>query len=344
VIQATKVRQTDVEGDKDMNETRRRILARGAALAGASTLAPAFAQGDGKPIHIVIGYTTGGASDLIMRIVGTKLSSLLNGVPIVYEYKPGAGGAIGNEYLMRAAADGTELSLVDSGPMACLTQLRKLPYDPVKDFTLLSYVGGGPIAVLANASLPANDIPGLVKLLKAQPERYTYATSGIGTTQHFAGEMFKLRAGVNIRHIPYKGAAPALADIMGNQVDLGFSTIGPAVQLVASGKLKVLGVTSSYRSSSFPDVPTIAEQGYPGYDAVLWYAFAGPARMPAAVSQRLQAALRTALSDKDVVAMLQKAGIDDIGAKTPELVARLIEDDVKKWGDVVKRANITMEG
>jgi tripartite-type tricarboxylate transporter receptor subunit TctC len=327
-----------------MNLNRREALALFCAGA-AGSLSPLRALAEdwpARPLKLVIGYSTGGSTDATARIVGHGLEQRL-GQPMVFEYKPGAGASMGAEFVAKSPADGYTIGLTDAGPMAIVPHLRKLGYDPAKDFTLLSYVCATGLAVLVHPSVPANNIKELIALAKANPDKYNYASSGVGSVHHLAGELFKSQAGVKLAHVPYRGAGPALTDLVGGQIPVMFATIGPSLQMIAAGKVKALGVTSSRRSKALPDVPTVAEQGLKGYEAVLWFSMVAPPNLPAPVAARLQKELQAVLVDPKVIEELEKLGNDDIGPRTPKEVAALVRAENEKWGRVIKEANITVD-
>lgn len=325
-----------------MEFTRRQILAAiGAAPLGMSATAHAQAWPT-QPIKMVIGYSTGGAADIVARTVAHGAQKVL-GQQIIMEYKPGAGGAIAAAAVARAPADGYTIYLTDTGAMSIIPNLRQVGYDPVRDFTPISYIGSAGLVLLANPQVPATDIPSLIKLLKAKPDAYSYSSSGIGSPHQLAGELFKQMTGTEARHIPYKGAAPALNDLMGGQVQLSFATIAPALPLIQSGKVRAIGVTSAQRAASLPQVPTIAEQGVKGYDATPWFAMVAPPNLPPAVAAKLQSAFATALADKELVAALEKLGTEDVTARTPAAVSQIVRADLEKWGRVTRTAGIKLE-
>lgn len=198
--------------------------------------------------------------------------------------------------------------------------------------------------LLVNPQLPVTDIAGLVRLLKDKPDNYTYSSSGLGSPHHLSAELFKQMTGTQMRHIAYRGATPALTDLMAGVVNLGFATIGSALQLIQSGKVRAIGVTSPKRSPSLPQVPPIAEQGVAGYDATFWFAIVGPPNLPKAIASRLQSAFAAGLRDKEVVASLERLGSENVGPQTPEAVTQLLRDDLAKWGRVIRTANIKLEG
>jgi tripartite-type tricarboxylate transporter receptor subunit TctC len=313
-----------------------------APVAAATLPARAATTWPSQPIKIVLGYSTGGAADAVARALASAIEPAL-GQPVVLEYKPGAGGLIAADFVARAPADGYTLHLADTGAFTILPNLRKVNYDPVEDFTPLSYVGASGLVVLANNNVPANDIPSLVQLLKAKPGELVYSSSGIGTPHHLCGELFKQLAGVDVRHVPYRGAAPALTDLMGGQVQLSFATITSALPLIQAGRVKALGVTAAQRSIALPQVPTVAERGITGYDASAWFALVGPARLAPAVAERLQQALAAALQDRKLVATLEAMGVEGVSARSPAQLRQLISSELSKWGRVVRNANIKLE-
>jgi tripartite-type tricarboxylate transporter receptor subunit TctC len=326
-----------------MNNERRRLLRwLGAGTAVLGLPQAARAAWPEKPIKMVIGYSTGGSTDATGRLVGRQLEQRL-GQPIVFEYKPGAGASIGADYVAKSAPDGYTIGLTDSGPLTIMPNLRKVGYDPAHDFTPLSYVCATGLVVLVHPSVEVKNIRELIAMAKAQPEKLNYASSGVGSVHHLAGELFKSQAGVNMAHVPYKGAGPALTDLIGGQVPVMFATIGPALPMIQSGKARALGVTSAKRSAALPEVPTIAEQGLPGYEAVLWFAMVAPPNMPPAMASRFQKDLQSSLVDATLIRELEKLGNEDIGPRTPQQVTELVRADLAKWGRVIRDAKITLE-
>ncbi|MEO5692754.1 MAG: tripartite tricarboxylate transporter substrate binding protein [Usitatibacter sp.] len=326
-----------------MNNQRRKVLH--GLSAGAAALAlpiTARAAWPDKPIKLVIGYSTGGSTDATARLLGRQLESRI-GQSIIPEYKPGAGASLGADYVAKSAPDGYTIGLTDSGPMTIMPNLRKVGYDPLKDFTPLSYVCATGLVVLVHPSVPAKNIQELIAMAKARPDVLNYASSGVGSVHHLAGELFKAQAGIKMTHVPYKGAAPALTDLIGGQVPVMFATIGPALQMITSGKARALGVTSAKRSVPLPDVPTVAEQGLPGYEAVLWFMTVGPTGLPPAITARYEKDLQSTLADKGLIADLEKLGNEEVGARTPKEVNDLLRSELAKWAKVIKDANITLE-
>ncbi|MBJ7379244.1 MAG: tripartite tricarboxylate transporter substrate binding protein [Polynucleobacter sp.] len=295
-----------------------------------------------RPIKLVLGYTTGGASDATARILNRPLEQKLK-QSVVVDYKPGAGASVGAEFVARSNPDGYTIGLTDTGPLCIMPNLRKVSYDPLTDFTPLSYVCSTGLVLLVNPSVNAKNIPELVALLKSKPGQYSYASSGVGSVHHLAGELFKARTGTFVVHIPYRGAGPALVDLVGGQIPIMFATIGPALPMIAAGKAKALGVTTTARSSALPNVPTIAEQGVKGYEAVLRFMMVGPAKLPSPIASRLQSELKQVVSDPAVAKELEKLGNDEIEPRTPSELLSLIQADLKKWGTVIKDSKITLD-
>lgn len=302
---------------------------------------PASAEYPDKPIRMLVGYTPGGAADKLIRPVTDRLSRIFKH-PIVVDYKPGAGAALAAEMTAKAPADGYTLHITDSGPMTILPHMRKLGYDPLTSFTPVSMVGGGGVVVVVLPTSKATDMKSLVELARKDPKSWSYGTSGIGGVGHLAGEQFKASAKLDIDHIPYKGGSPALSELMGGHVPMLFSSLGSAASQIQAGKLRALADTSSKRSSMFPDVPTMAEAGFPGFDASIWFGIVGPAGLPKEVMEKLVPALAGILKDPEVIAAIKREGYDPI-PMTPQQTADRIKSDFELWGKTVKSANITAD-
>lgn len=316
------------------------LAATGAAWAGRSWAEDKWPR---KPVRMVIGYTTGGAADTVARAVGTRLERLW-GQPVIYEYKPGAGAAIGTDFTARAPGDGYTIGLIDSGSVAIVPNLRKVPYDPETDLAPLAYLGGAGLVLLVHPGVAAKNLSELIALLRARPGEFAYSSSGIGSPHHLAGEMFKLQAGVDIRHVPYKGAAPALNDLMGGQIPLSFATLAPALPVMDTGRARAIGVTGASRSAAMPQVPTLMEAGLPNYETTPWFAFAGPGSLPKSLVTQLNAAFNQVLADPELVSALEKLGVEQVRAGTPAELGAKIKADRQKYADVIRRAGITLEG
>ena len=312
------------------------IAATGLALCAFNAMAAdAYPS---KPIKWVVPFPPGGAMDTMARTLGAKLSASMK-QPVVIENRPGAGGAIGSGMVAKAAPDGHTMMIVSIGHAVNPSIYPKLPYDAAKDFAPVSLVGIVPNLLVANPSVKANNIKELVALAKAQPGKLTYASAGNGTTVHLAAELFNSMAGVDIMHVPYKGSAPAVSDLMGGQVDIMFDSLSSAKPYVESGKLKALAVTTAKRSSAFPNVPTVAESGIPNYELSGWYAVFVPAKTPKPVVDRLHTELVKALKEADVRARFALIGAEPVGS-TPEELANTLKAETARWAAVVRERNI----
>lgn len=279
-------------------------------LATLLSAAPAFAAFPEKPITLIVPYPPGGATDVVGRIVAKGMEQRL-GKPFVVDNKAGAGTVIGADALARAPADGYTILVSSNTTFTLNPALRaKLPYDPQKSFEGVGMIGSSPLVLLANPKVAANTVAQVVAAAKAQPGKLTYASFGTGTSSHFAGEMFKLAAGIDMLHVAYKGSAPAMTDLISGQVQFSFDTNVAALPMVQAGKVKAIAVTSLRRSASLPNVPTIAESGYPGFEMVPWIAVIAPRGLPAEVSKSLGRALQETLADPAVKANLEKSGVD----------------------------------
>jgi tripartite-type tricarboxylate transporter receptor subunit TctC len=302
---------------------------------------PVRADYPDKPIRVVIGYSPGGSADNLMRPVANRLSKLL-GQPVIMDYKPGAGGVIAAELVARSPADGYTLHLTDSGPITIVPNLRKTSYNPRTDFTPLAMVGSGGTVILIPAKSQATSLKSLVTLMQQNPSAWSYGTSGVGGVAHLAGEQFKAASGVSINHVPYKGGALAMTDLIGGHVPVLFSSLGAAINHIDGGRVIPLAVTSANRSSSLPNVPTLAESGFAGFDSTIWFGMVGPANLPTKVMDKLVPALTAALNDAAVQADIRKEGYDTM-VYTPLQMRSRIEQDLTNWGKTVKSANISLD-
>ena len=313
-----------------------------AALAALAVLSPAArAQGDfpSRPVTILVGFAAGGATDTAARIVAKKLSENL-GVSVVVENKPGAGGNIVHHQMATANPDGYTILLGSVGPLSVSPHLvAKLPYDPLKDLAPLTMAVNFPNVLVVHAGVPAKSLAEYIALAKAKPGGLDYASTGVGSASHLAGELFNQRAGVDIVHIPYKGGGPAMTDLLGGRVSTYYSTHSTAGPHIETGKLRPLAVTGAKRSSFLPNVPTIAESGFPGFEASNWYAFVTSAKVPAPILERWNRELVKALSAPDVKEQLAKHFLEPSPGTREELAA-YIKQEYDNWGRVVKKANI----
>jgi tripartite-type tricarboxylate transporter receptor subunit TctC len=311
------------------------------AFCLTALVSPVSAEYPDKPIRMVVGYAPGGAADKLVRPITDRLSRVLKQA-FVIDYKPGAGAALAAELTAKAPADGYTLHITDSGPMTILPHMRKLGYDPLSSFTPISMVGGGGVIVVVLPSSKATDMKSLIELAKKDPKNWSYGTSGVGGVGHLAGEQFKAAAKINIDHIPYKGGSPAITELLGGHVPLLFSSLGAAASHIQAGRLRALADSSGKRSSMFPDVPTMAEAGFPGFDASIWFSIVGPAGLPKEVMDKLVPALTSVMKDPEVILAIKREGYDPM-PMTPQQTAERIKSDFELWGKTVKSANITAD-
>ena len=317
---------------------------RAAGVAFALTLAAGLAQAQdwpSKPIRMIVPYPPGGGTDVVARIVNEKLSPEL-GQPLVIDNKGGAGGSVGTELAAKAPSDGYTVLMTLSSHTINPKLYTKLPYDVERDFVPVSLAAMIPQIVVAHPSVPANNIQELIALLKANPGKYNYASVGIGSPGHIAGELFKLKTGVQMTHVPYKGGGPAVTDTIGGQVQLLFVSMPAAWQHVKGGRLKALAVTSAKRSIAAPDLPTIAEQGVPEVVVDSWYGLLVPAKTPAPVVSKLNSAMVKVLQMPDVREKLLAQGAEAASSSSADFDA-LIREELKKWDYVIREAKITPE-
>ena len=317
-----------------------------AALAAAAIAlgAPALAQDKwpSKPVTYVVPFPPGGTTDVLARIIAQKLGAAL-GTTIVVENKPGAGGNVGSEFVARTAPDGyTILGGTISSHAINVSLYPKLPYDPVRSFEPITLIGTNPNILVVNAASPYKSVQDITAALKAKPGSLSYASAGNGTSQHLSAELYKYMAGVDMVHIPYKGSGPAIQDVIGGQVPMMFDTSVVAGPHIESGRLRALAVTSSKRAAVFPNVPTMAESGVPGYDVVSWQAVFAPAGTPKPIVDRLYAEIARILKEPDVQERLAKLGLDPSGMPPAELAA-FQKAEIEKWAKVIKAANIRID-
>ena len=313
-----------------------------AALVSLTSAGPAAAASyPDKPVRVVVGFSAGGTTDVAARIIAKELSDDL-GQSFVVENKPGAGSNIGAELVARAKPDGYTLYMVAVTSTINQTLYKNLSFDIVKDFSPIALVIKVPNILVVNPSLPVKNVKELVAYVKAHPDKLSYASSGSGTSIHMAGELFKLRAGVDIPHIPYKGSAPALTDLIGNQVQLMFDNMPSAWPHVQAGKLRALAVTTAERSATAPELPTMMESGYDKFDVSSWFGLIAPKGTPPDVIAKVNASVQKALAKPDV-----QQRFKDLGAvtarTTPEQFGAFIKDEVDTWATVVKASGAKVE-
>ncbi|MDE1553913.1 MULTISPECIES: Bug family tripartite tricarboxylate transporter substrate binding protein [Comamonas] len=306
------------------------------AVAGMGSALAADAYPD-KPLTMIVPFSAGGTTDILARIVGQALGQEL-GQTIIIENKPGAGGNIGAQQASRAKADGYTLFMGTVGTHAINQALyKKLPYDPVKDFAPLSRVANVPNLLVAHPSRPYKTVQEMIAYAKKHPGEVTYGSPGSGASPHVSGALFQSMTGAEMTHVPYKGSAPAISDLLGNQIAVMFDNMPSAIQHVRSGKLRPIAVTTAKRSPELPDVPTIAEAGVPGYEATSWFGLWAVAGTPAPILTKLQTALTKVLKDPAVAKKIADQG-GEVVIETPAQFDAFIKSEAAKWGKVVKES------
>ena len=327
-----------------VTRTTRRAVLGAIALAATATL-PLGAAAQNyptKPITIVVPFAAGGTTDILARLVGQHLSTEL-GQPVVVENKAGAGGNIGAAFAAKAAADGHTLFMGTVGTHAINASLyKKLPYDPIKDFAPLTRVAMVPNLLVAHPSQPFKTVQEMIAYAKANPGKINFGSPGNGASPHLSGELFKSMTKVDMVHVPYKGSAPAVSDLLGGQISIMFDNLPSVIPHVRGGKLRAIAISTAKRSADLPDVPTIAEAGVPGYEATSWFGMFAPAATPKPVLDKISAALGKVLANAEV-----KKKIDDQGGEpaneTPAQFADFIQKESLKWGKVVKESGASLD-
>ena len=321
-----------------------RILATllSAALLAIAPLAQAESFPD-KPVMLVVPFPPGGPTDAMARTIAAEMKDRL-GQPVIVENRAGAGGNIGAEYVARAAADGQTLLFGTSGPLAINASLyRKSTYDPVKSFAPVIQVGHLPNILVVNPGVPAQNVKELVAYAKAHPGKLSYASSGNGASSHLAGVLFNEKAGTDIQHIPYKGTGPALNDLLGGQVSMSFTDVLTALPYVKAGKLRALGIATAQRSQALPELPTIAEQGVPGYDVSVFFGIVAPAGTPADRIARLNKAFAEVLVSPKVKALFATQGLESAPDHAPAQLAKFIAAQKTAWAAVVQQSGAQLD-
>jgi tripartite-type tricarboxylate transporter receptor subunit TctC len=309
------------------------------AVAGTSTaLAQSYPT---QPIRFVVPFTPGTGMDTIARTVGPKLAERL-GQPVVVENRPGASGNIGTEQVARAPADGHTV-LVSANTLLIAAHLYKsVPYDPMTDFAPVTLAAWGTLLLVANPKSGIDSVADLVAKAKASPGRITYASPGVGTPHHMSMELFRERTGIDVLHVPYKGSAGALTDLLSGEVNVGFVPVHVAMPLIKAGRLKPLAAGAKQRHPNAPEVPTLDELGFKGIDVEMWYAFYAPRSTPPAVLAKLNSEMRAILADPDVRASFDKVGLD-VASSSPEDLMRLMQRDNPRWAEVIRKNNISAQ-
>jgi tripartite-type tricarboxylate transporter receptor subunit TctC len=323
--------------------TRRNCHQLIATLCVAAVSSGAIAAYPDKPVTLVVPFAPGGSSDIIGRSLGQPLAERL-GQPVVIENVGGAGGTIGTNKAVRAKPDGYTV-LLGSGSEILINKIinPKTPYDATKDLTPLAFIGTGPMVLVAKTSLPANNVAEVLAMARAKPDSLSYASAGNGTPMHVAGELLKIRGKVSMVHVPYKGAAPALTDLVGGQIDLAVSTLSAALPHIKAGKVKALAVTTAKRTELAPDIPAIAETpGLEGFDLGVWFGLFAPAGTPADVNRKLAADTQAALQDPALRKRLAEVGITPSGA-SGDALAKFMAGETETYRKVVETAKIVAD-
>lgn len=320
---------------------RRNFLALTMSAMSLPTLAQSanFPQ---KPVRIVVPYTTGGSNDVIARLLAQQLQDAW-GQAVVVENKPGAAGNIGASDIAKSTPDGYSLLLTNINIVSMNPGLiANMPFDPQRDFSPISLLGTTSLALVVHPSLPVNNVRELIELARKEPGRLNYASSGNGSPQHMSAEMFRAMTKTNLTHVPYRGAAPAINDLLAGQVQMTVGVVNQLIPHIRAGKLKALGVTSRKRLAQLPDTPTLDEAGVPGYESEIWLGLAAPSGTPSAIVEGINQAVRKAMSTPEVVSKLQAQGIDVL-LSSPEQMRQRGADDLKRWGDIIRTAGIKVD-
>jgi tripartite-type tricarboxylate transporter receptor subunit TctC len=323
-----------------MNTTVRRLLI-SAALVLAASWAFAGAKAEEKypfkPVRIIVSFSAGGPTDIVARVMGAKMGDLL-GQQFVVENRVGAGGNIGADQVAKSPPDGYTLLMATVSTHAINPGLyRNMPYDPVRDFAPVSQIGVTPTLLSVHPSLPATDVKSLVALVKQNPGKYTYGSSGLGSILHLCGEQFKaLAGGINIVHVPYRGSAPMMSDLVGGQISMAFDATPTAMPQAQTGAIRAIGAGMARRIRAMPQLPTLQEQGLKGFECYTWNAILAPAGTPPAIVNRLSESINTAMEDPAVIHRLEEAGIDPTPGSTPEKATAFVKAELAKWGPIIK--------
>ncbi|CAG9178743.1 Bug family tripartite tricarboxylate transporter substrate binding protein [Cupriavidus pinatubonensis] len=323
--------------------TRRTAIAclAGASLALASMMPAAAQNWPEKPVTVVVPFASGGTTDIIARTIGQKMGESLR-QPVVVDNRPGAGGTLGASNVARATPDGYTLLLATVAHTMAPGIYKKLPYDFTRDLVPVGLVALTPNVLLVSASMPVKSVAELIAYIKSHPGKVNYGSAGPGSTEHLSGELFRSMTGTDIVHVPYKGGAPMMTDLIAGQIQMAVETSPSAAPHVRSGKLRALAVTTAKRSPAYPGVPTLDESGIKGYEVTTWYALMAPRGTPETVTRRLGAELAKALQQPDVLKRFEEQGVT-AGDMTPAKLAEFIRQETERWGRVSKTAGVTAD-
>jgi tripartite-type tricarboxylate transporter receptor subunit TctC len=315
------------------------VVVAGWALSLALACVGARAQESypSKPIRMIVPFAAGGPTDIVARVMGAKMTESL-GQAIVVENRTGAGGNIGADVVARAPADGYTLLMATVSTHAINPGLyRNMPYDPVRDFAPIGQVGVTPIVLNVNRAVSATDVKSLVALVRANPGKYSYGSSGLGSILHLCGEAFKSAAGgLDMVHVPYRGSAPMMADLVGGQIAIAFDALPTVLPQLQAGAIRAVGAGMATRARALPDLPTLQEQGIAGFECYTWNAILAPAKTPPPIVAQLAEAIGSAMADPAVIKRLQDAGVDPTPGMTPEKTAAFIKAELAKWGPIIR--------
>ncbi|SOY46543.1 Bug family tripartite tricarboxylate transporter substrate binding protein [Cupriavidus taiwanensis] len=324
------------------------MLFRAAAAVMALTLvaaaSPSLANNGGypsKPIRIIVPWAAGGAADFLARQISHEMSTRLS-TPVIVENRPGAATNIGTQAAANATPDGYTLLMASSNNCVNATLYPKLTFDFAKSFKAVTNVGVAPNVLVVNPAVPAKDVKGLISYARKNPDVLTYGSSGNGSASHLAAEQFKAQAGIKVLGIPYKGSAPAVTDLLGNQVSMMFTVLPPTLGHIKAGKLRIIGVASKARLPLFPDVPTISEAGLPGFESSIWYGLVAPAGTPDEIVGKLQSTVSAVLKEQKVAEAIKQQGIQPVGDSS-KAFAETISNDIQTYGALIKTAQIAVE-
>lgn len=330
----------------------RRGRCRGLHTSALAALLLALADGSAiaqerypaKPVRIVVSFAAGGPTDTVARIMGAKMAGLL-GQTFVVENRPGAGGNTGAGMVADAPPDGYTLLMATVSTHAINPGLyRKMPYDPVRDFAPVGQIGVTPTVLAVHPSVPVKDVQGLVALMRSSPGKLSYGSSGLGSILHLCGEQFKTSAGgLDATHVPYKGSAPMISDLVGGQIALAFDALPTVLPQLQAGKIRALGAGMATRARALPDLPTLQEQGIAGFECYTWNAILAPARTPSPIVAQLSDAISKSLADPSVIKRLQDVGVDPTPGSTPEKLAEFIRLELAKWAPIIKASGAKLD-